>query len=213
MSASATPAPDPNRWFAVEPLAGGLVELAPLGLDHAAGYLAAANADGQGSEVFRWTGAGRPVASLEEARDEIAAALAQRARGERFPFVQLDATTRAVIGSTSFYEVNPAARSLAIGYTWLGHSWWRTGHNTEAKLLLLEHAFDTLGAVRVVWHTDIRNERSQSAIERLGATREAVLRKHRIRFDGTWRDTVQYSMTDDDWPTVRARLTTRLAAG
>ena len=79
--------------------------------------------------------------------------------------------------------------------------------------MLLSYAFDHLGCVRVVWHTDIYNERSQAAIARLGATREGVLRKHRLRRDGTWRDTVQYAMTDDDWPAVRDRLTARLAAG
>ena len=117
------------------------------------------------------------------------------------------------IGTTSLYEVVPAVRTLAIGHTWLGRAWWRTGHNTESKLLLLRYAFDDLGAARVVWHTDIHNERSQAAIARLGATREGVLRKHRVRFDGTWRDTVQYAMTDDDWPEARDRLTARLEAG
>ena len=101
-------------------------------------------------------------------------------------------------------------RALGIGHTWLGQRWWRTGHNTEAKLLLLSHAFETLGAVRVVWHTDIRNTRSQAAIERLGAVREGVLRKHRRRCDGSWRDTVQYAMVDDDWPAARTALAARL---
>jgi RimJ/RimL family protein N-acetyltransferase len=77
---------------------------------------------------------------------------------------------------------------------------------------MLGHAFDILGAVRVVWHTDILNTRSQAAIERLGATREGVLRKHRLRFDGSWRDTVQYAMTDEDWPAARDRLVARLTA-
>ena len=117
-----------------------------------------------------------------------------------------------LIGTTSLYEINPALRTLAIGHTWLGRPWWRTGHNTDSKLVLLTYAFDELGAARVVWHTDIYNERSQAAIARLGATREGVLRKHRIRLDGTWRDTVQYSMTDDDWPAARAHLIARLAA-
>ena len=80
----------------------------------------------------------------------------------------------------------------------------------ESKLLLLTHAFETLAAVRVVWHTDIRNARSQAAIERLGAQKEGVLRKHRLRRDGTWRDTVQYAMTDDEWPAAAAALRERL---
>lgn len=102
---------------------------------------------------------------------------------------------------------------MAIGHTWLGRPWWRTGHDTESKLLLLTHAFDVLGAARVVWHTDLINERSQAAIARLGATLEGVLRKHRIRADATWRDTVQFAMTDDDWPGARDRLQARLAEG
>jgi RimJ/RimL family protein N-acetyltransferase len=139
--------------------------------------------------------------------------LAKRASGFRFPYAQIDARTGEFAGTTSYYDVNPALRTVSIGHTWLGKRWWRTGHNTESKLLLLTHAFDNLGAARVVWHTDIYNTRSQAAIERLGATKEGVLRKHRIRRDGSWRDTVQYCMTDDDWPEVCERLTKRLAAG
>jgi RimJ/RimL family protein N-acetyltransferase len=121
--------------------------------------------------------------------------------------------TGEVAGTTSLYDVAPATRTLAIGHTWLGARWWRRGHNTESKLLLLRYAFDTLGAARVVWHTDINNVRSQDAIARLGATREGELRKHRIRRDGSWRTTVQYSMTDDDWPEAKNKLETRLSKG
>ncbi|MDQ1732802.1 MAG: N-acetyltransferase [Pseudonocardiales bacterium] len=209
---AATPAPDPARWFSLERLTGRLVDLVPLAYEHAAGYLAAAQSDGEAEEVFRSMALVPPVA-VADAQSQIAAALAARARGERLPYAQLDPATGAVIGTTSFYEVNPALRSVAIGHTWLGHRWWRTGHNTESKLLLLTHAFDVLGAVRVVWHTDIRNIRSQAAIERLGAVREGVLRKHRIRLDGSWRDTVQYAMFDEDWPAARDKLSARLLGG
>jgi RimJ/RimL family protein N-acetyltransferase len=147
----------------------------------------------------------------ELARAEILAALAARARGERFPYAQLDAGTGEVLGTTSYYEVQPQVRTLAIGYTWLGRRWWRTGHNTESKLLLLSHAFDELGAARVVWHTDVRNERSRAAILRLGASFEGVLRKHRILPDGSWRDTAQYAMTDEDWPPAREWLRASLS--
>jgi RimJ/RimL family protein N-acetyltransferase len=140
----------------------------------------------------------------------VADALAAHRRGERVPWVQRCAVTGAVVGTTSFYEVDPQRRSVAIGYTFLGRPWWRTGINTEAKLLLLTRAFDELGAVRVVWHTDIRNERSQRAIERLGASREGVLRMHKLRPDGSWRDTVQYSMTADEWPKAQVALRERL---
>ncbi|MEO6887019.1 MAG: GNAT family protein [Jatrophihabitantaceae bacterium] len=200
-------------WYALPVLTGPLVRLEPLTIEHADGYLAAVQSDGGAEDVYRWLGKGPAPTDLDQARTTIASALAARARGERLPYVQLDATTGTVIGTTSYYEVLPTARAIAIGHTWLGRRWWRTGYNTDSKLQLLTYAFEVLGAARVVWHTDQLNERSQAAIARLGATREGVLRKHRIRFDGTWRNTVQYAMTDDDWPSVRARLTERLAAG
>lgn len=213
MPVPATPAPDPTRWTALEELAGALVHLRPLRIEDAAAYAAAVAADGGGDDVFRFLGRGPAPTTEPRARVHVSEALAARARGERFAYAQLDASTGELIGTTSYYDVVPAARTLAIGHTWLGRPWWRTGHNTESKLLLLTHAFDVLGAARVVWHTDLLNERSQAAIARLGATREGVLRKHRIRADGTWRDSVQYAMTDDDWPAVAERLRTRLADG
>jgi RimJ/RimL family protein N-acetyltransferase len=190
-------------------LRGAHVRLEPLAIEHAAGYLAAAGTGEEADDVFRWL-TEPPPKSLDDARAAIAAALAARARGERFPYAQFDAATGAVAGTSSYYDIGPAVRTIAIGYTWLGKRWWRTGHNTESKLLMLTHAFEILGAARVVWHTDIHNERSQAAIERLGATREGELRKHRIRRDGSWRTTVQYSMTDDDWPVARHYLVERL---
>ena len=192
-------------------LGGTLVRLEPMTVEHAAGYLAAVGTGADAAEVFRWLSI-RPPHDLDRARAQVTVALAARARGDRLAYAQFDVATEQVIGSTSLYEIDPGLRTLAIGHTWLGRPWWRTGHNTESKLLLLAYAFDDLGAARVVWHTDIYNERSQTAIARLGATREGVLRKHRIRLDGSWRDTVQYSMTDDDWPAAREHLTARLGA-
>jgi N-acetyltransferase len=199
-------------------LSGRLIRLEPLATEHAGGYLAAAGTGADAEDVFRWvstvgsaaTGAPRTIA---DARADINAALAARARGERFAYAQIDAATGEFAGSSSYYDLDPKLGTIAIGHTWLGKRWWRTGHNTESKLLMLAHAFDTLGAARVVWHTDIHNERSQAAIARLGATREGELRKHRVRRDGSWRTTVQYSMTDDDWPAARKLLTERLARG
>lgn len=209
--------PSDDLWYALPVLSGRLIRLEPLTLEHAPGYLAAAGPREEAAEVFRWvappSGHVPEPLTLEDAQAHILGALGARARGQRFAYAQLDAVTGEVAGSSSYYEINPTLRTLGIGHTWLGKRWWRTGHNTESKLLMLTHAFDTLGAARVVWHTDIYNERSQAAIARLGATREGELRKHRIRADGTWRTTVQYSMTDDDWPPVRERLTARLAAG
>lgn len=196
----------------MEQLAGSLVLLRPMVVEDSEGYLAAAHAGDGAADVFAHLAIGVPH-HLRDAVDHITAALTARARGDRFAYAQVDRASGAFIGTTSFYEVSPATRSLAIGHTWLGRRWWRTGHNTDAKLVLLSHAFEVLGAVRVVWHTDVRNERSQAAIARLGARHEGILRKHRIRPDGTWRDTVQFAMTDDDWPSVRDRLAARLQRG
>jgi RimJ/RimL family protein N-acetyltransferase len=200
---------DPNSWYAMPRLSGDLVVLEPLAAEHAPGYLAAAGAGSDAEEVFRWLTSLAPPRDLDDAAAQVTAALAARARGERLPYAQIDARTGEFIGTTSYYEVNPSCRALAIGATWLGRRWWRTGHNSESKLLLLTHAFETLGAARVVWHTDVLNVRSRAAIERLGASREGVFRKHRIRLDGSWRDTVQYAMTDDDWPSARKTLSER----
>jgi RimJ/RimL family protein N-acetyltransferase len=204
-----------DEWYALPVLTGRVIRLEPIAIEHAPGYLAAAGTGSDAEEVFRWlttvgSTSGAPR-TLDDARADINAALASRAHGARFAYAQIDAATGEFAGSSSYYDIAPAVRTIAIGHTWLGRRWWRTGHNTESKLLMLTHAFDALGAARVVWHTDIRNERSQAAIARLGATREGELRKHRIRRDGSWRTTVQYSMTDDDWPAARDRLTARLA--
>ncbi|HEY6737230.1 MAG TPA: GNAT family protein [Actinopolymorphaceae bacterium] len=196
-----------SAWFTAPVLTGRLVRLEPLRTDHAPGLLAAAD----DPRVFAHLSVHRPM-TPDDAERLVRDVLAARGARERLPFVQIDVREgRAVVaGTTSYYEIDPAQRSLAIGHTWLGRAWWRTGLNTESKLLLLGHAFERLGAVRVVWHTDVRNERSQAAIARLGAVREGVLRKHKKRKDGTWRDTVLFSMTDDEWPRAKERLTARL---
>ncbi len=140
-------------------------------------------------------------------------ALAQHAAGERTPWIIRDAVTGEAIGTTSYYGFSAAFETVGIGHTQVARSRWRTAVNTEAKLLLMTRAFETLGLGRVEWHTDIRNERSQAAIARLGATREGVFQRHKRRADGTWRDTVQFAMTVDEWPAARNRLVARLAAG
>ncbi|AEB43558.1 MULTISPECIES: bifunctional pyridoxamine 5'-phosphate oxidase family protein/GNAT family N-acetyltransferase [Micromonospora] len=199
--------PTRTPWHEPVVLRGEHVLLEPLDLSHTEG-LFAATADPQ---VWQHLGFPRPAAA-DELAAHVGAYLAAWQRGEQVPWVQRCAVTGAVVGTTSYYEIDPDRRSVAIGHTFLGRPWWRTGVNTEAKLLLLERAFGDLEAVRVVWHTDIRNERSQRAIERLGATREGVLRKHRLRPDGSWRDTVQYSMTVEEWPNAQVRLRERLRA-
>jgi N-acetyltransferase len=193
-----------GTWYEAAVLAGQRVRLEPMALAHAPGLLAAAD-----DEVFRHLSIVRPR-TVPDAERLVRDLLAARDAGTMLPWVQVDAKSGEVAGTTSYYEIAPGSRSVAIGHTWLGRRWWRTGVNTEAKLLLLSRAFDVLGAVRVVWHTDVRNERSQTAISRLGARREGILRKHKLRRDGTWRDTVQFAMTDDDWPAARDRLAARL---
>ena len=189
----------PADWSAAPTLTGRRVVLTALTEDHVDGWLAAADDD----EVFAHTWLGRP-ADRAEAAAQVATALTTPSR---VAFAQLDAGSGEFLGTTSYYEADPASRSVAIGYTWLARRAQRTGVNREAKLLLLTRAFEELGAVRVVWHTDERNLRSQEAIAALGAVEEGRLRKHRLRRDGTWRTTVQFSMTDEDWPRARRRLT------
>jgi uncharacterized protein len=194
-----------SPWLTPVPLYGDHVILEPLDLSHVEGLFAAVADD----EVYRWLPRPRP-ATVADMAGQVRESLRQRQLGERLPFVQRSARTGEIVGTTSFYGMDEVNRCIAIGFTMLGQRWWRTGINTEAKLLLLRRAFDDLGAVRVEWHTDLCNERSQRAIERLGATREGVMRRQRLRPDGTWRDTVLYSMTDDEWPAVQARLQAKL---
>ena len=205
---------DDALWYAMPTLVGARVRLEPLMLEHSPGYLAAAGTPAEAEEIFRWQSpAGGALAypvTTDDARAHVTSALAARARGARLPYALIDTTGGTFAGTTSFADPDPRLRTLTIGYTWLGRRWWGTGLNTEAKTLMLTFAFETLGAVRVVLVTDIRNTRAQAAIERLGAQREGVLRKHRRRADGSWRDTVMYALIDDDWPAVKRDLATRL---
>lgn len=183
---------------AIPTLSGRHVRLEALTPDHAPGVLTAADDD----EVFRWQAFARPQ-NLSEAEALVALYLS---RSEARTWAQIDLASGEVAGLTTYYDIDPAQRTVAIGSTWLGRRFWRTGVNTEAKLLLLHRAFDELDCVRVVWHVDICNQRSQTAVARLGAHREGVLRKHKLRRDGSWRDTVVFSMTDDEWPAARGAL-------
>lgn len=138
-------------------------------------------------------------------------ALAQRDAGLELPFaIVADGRT---VGSTRYYDIDLAVPTLAIGYTFHAASVWRSRVNTAGKRLLLGHAFDTLGAQSVHFHTSHLNLRSQAAIERLGASRDGILRAHKRHKDGTLRDTFSYSILVDEWPAIRTRLDARLAAG
>ena len=209
--AAATPAylPGPTSpWHTAAPMRGKHVSLEPLAPSHVDGLLTALGDD----EVWQFLTAPRPK-SHEEMAEIVHTAARQQWLGERVAWAQCDPVTGEVMGTTSYHDIDPAGRALGIGHTMLGRRWWRTGVNTEAKLLLLERAFDVLGAERVFWYTDIRNERSQRAIARLGASRDGLIRHHRLRPDGTWRDTVVFAVTADEWPGMRDRLRERLAAG
>ncbi|GAB3766082.1 GNAT family N-acetyltransferase [Microlunatus parietis] len=191
-----------SPWFDPVPLTGRMLRLEPLTEADADDYAAALGDPATAAEVVAHMSF-LPPTSRADIVKIIAAATADPGR---IAYAQRLRDTGEFVGTTSFYEITPNVRALAIGHTWIGRRHWRTGVNTDSKLIMLGRAFDELGAERVVWHTDIRNTRSQAAIERLGATKEGVLRHHRIRPDGSWRDTVQYSMLSTEWPAVRQRL-------
>jgi len=181
------------------------VRLVPLALEHEAGLRAAA-ADGE-----LWTIRVTSVPEPAQTRAYIEQALKMQAEGSRLPFAVLDSASGEVIGCTSFHDIVPALDRLEIGWTWYARSRQRSAANTTCKLLLMQHAFDTLGAKVVGWRTDNFNFASQRAIERLGAKRDGVIRHHALRRDGTVRDTVMYSVTAGEWPEIRAHLEWQLA--
>ena len=174
--------------------------LVPLDASHEAGLRAAA-ADGE-----LWNIRVTSVPEPEQTRKYIDDALQMRADGNRFAFAVLEDATGAVLGTTSYHDILPAVRRVEIGYTWYAQRCQRTHVNTTCKLLMLQHAFDTLGCKVVGWRTDNFNFASQRAIERLGAKKDGVIRGHALRRDGTIRDTVMYSLTASEWPEVKAHL-------
>lgn len=176
------------------------VRLEPLALSHEEGLRAAA-ADGQ-----LWKLRITSVPEPQDTRAYIEAALKMREDGNRFAFAVVDDATDTVLGTTSYHDILPAVKRVEIGYTWYRQSVQRTHVNTTAKLLMMGHAFDTLGCHVVGWRTDNFNFVSQRAIERLGAKKDGVIRGHALRRDGTIRDTVMYSMRSGEWPEARAQL-------
>ncbi|HUO74518.1 MAG TPA: GNAT family protein [Solirubrobacteraceae bacterium] len=186
---------------------GRLVVVEPLAVEHEAGLFDAA----QEGELFRWM----PLSiadSPAQLHDWVQRSLeASRTRGE-VPFTVLDAATGLPIGSTRFLEIRLEHLRVEIGWTWMARRVWGNGHNVEAKLLLLSHAFEHVRCRRVEFKTDARNERSRGALLALGATFEGTFRKHMVVRDGSSRDSAYYAIIDDDWPRVKALLQTRLAA-
>ena len=186
----------------VEPitLSGRGVTLAPLALEHEAGLRAAA------TDGALWNIRVTSVPEPQDTRKYIEDALAMREAGNRFAFCVLDEASGRVLGSSSYHDILPAVKRVEIGYTWYAKSVQRSHVNSTAKLLLLTHAFETLGCNVVGWRTDNFNFASQAAIERLGAHKDGVLRGHALRRDGTIRDTVMYSLRAGEWPEVKAQL-------
>lgn len=176
------------------------VALLPLSLDHEEGLKAVA-ADGE-----LWKLRVTSVPEPQDTRKYIEDALAMREAGNRFAFVVTDVASGKLLGCSSYHDIVPAVKRVEIGWTWYAKSVQRSHVNTTAKLLLMTHAFETLGCHVVGWRTDNFNFASQAAIERLGARKDGVLRGHALRRDGTIRDTVMYSLRAGEWPEVKAQL-------
>lgn len=180
------------------------VRLEPMAAIHAAD-LARAAADGD-----LWNIRVTSVPAPGEEAAYVDSALSMLAAGSRLPFVVRDLRSGTIIGSTSYHDIVPAIDRVEIGYTWYGKSWQRTHVNTSCKLMLLRHAFETLGCRVVGFRTDNFNHASREAIARLGAKCDGVIRHHALRRDGTVRDTVMFSITAGEWPEIRAHLEYRL---
>lgn len=194
---------NPDAWNLVPTLRGRHVTLQPLQYEHVPGLRAAL--DGSGLDQLWYT----QVPSPERAEAYVLAALQAQAEGRVLPFVIRDAAGD-IIGSTRFYDLDASVPRLSLGYTWYTPRVQRTGANTEAKLLLLQHAFEVLGCISVVLETSWFNATSRTAIARLGAKQDGVLRNHKRHADGTPRDTVIFSIIDAEWQGVKRHLQYRL---
>jgi RimJ/RimL family protein N-acetyltransferase len=191
---------------AAQRLEGRLVVLEPLAPAHEAGLREAAS----DPEIWRWMPA--DASQAKEFGDWFEAALARARAGAEVPFATIERSSGNPIGSTRFLTLRPEHRGLEIGFTWLARRAWGSGANVESKLLLLEHAFDRLGCMRVEFKTDARNERSRKALEALPARFEGIFRSHMLVQDGRRRDSAYYAIVDSEWPAVRANLLRRLSA-
>jgi len=180
----------------LEPLARGhLAELAEVGLDE---------------ELWRWIPT--PVRTREEMAAYIETALDEKKRGVSLPFAIVEKATGRTIGSTRYGNIDRTHHRVEIGWTWVAREWQRTAMNTEAKYLLLKHAFESLGCMRVELKTDSLNEKSRAAILRIGAKEEGIFRNHMITSSGRIRHSAYYSIIDTEWPAVKARLEARLSS-
>ncbi len=185
-------------------LEGRNVRLEPLSLAH----LAALGEAGLNDEIWRWMP--QQVHSAEAMRGWIEEALKAQEQGGTLPFATVEKRSGRAIGSTRYLNIDCANRRVEIGATWLGLAWQRTAANTEAKYLMLRHAFETLGCIRVEFKTDSLNDRSRAALLRIGAKEEGTLRNHMIVSTGRFRHSVYYSIVDSEWGEVKRRLEQKL---
>jgi N-acetyltransferase len=186
-------------------LEGPHVRLEPLSVTHVP-HLCAVGLD---PELWRWTPSS--VTTPEEMDAYVQAALQMQTDGSALPFVVIDRSSGKIVGSTRYGNIEKSHRRVEIGWTWIAGPWQRTVINTEAKYLMLKHAFEVLGCMRVELKTDSLNERSRAAILRIGAKEEGILRNHMVTQSGRVRHTVYYSIIDAEWPVVKAALERKLA--
>jgi N-acetyltransferase len=194
----------PEMKVAPVTLEGRYVRLEPLSEEHQAGL----SAVGLDEELWCWIPV--PVRTSEEMSAYIATALEEQARGVSLPFALIEKVGGTAIGSTRYGNIDRTHHRVEIGWTWVAAEWQRTAVNTEAKYLLLRHAFETLGCIRVELKTDSLNERSRAAILRIGAREEGTFRNHMITASGRIRHTVYFSILDSEWPAVKSRLQSML---
>jgi RimJ/RimL family protein N-acetyltransferase len=185
-------------------LTGEAVRLEPLSIEHHAGLCEV----GLDPALWRWTPV--RIATPEDMRGYIEDALRLRDTGSALPFATVERASGRVIGCTRYLNIDQANRKLEIGGTFVAPAWQRTRINTEAKYLMLRHAFETLGCIRVEFKTHARNEASRRAIARIGAREEGTLRNHMVYPDGSYRDSVYFSVIESEWPGVKAALEAKL---
>jgi RimJ/RimL family protein N-acetyltransferase len=195
-------------WSAVEStsLEGNVVRLEPLRREHEGALWDVARDSVE--DIFRWIS--YRMRTAEDFHAAVETALAERQRHESMAFVTVERRTGHIIGSTRFMSIAFNHRRVEIGSTWIAPPWQRTAVNTEAKYLMLRHAFENWGCLRVELKTDTLNEKSRNAILRIGARQEGILRKHMVTWTGRVRDDVYFSILDDEWPAVKAALEMKL---
>ncbi len=185
-------------------LEGEAVRLAPLKLEHLSELYEAA------SDEALWLWTVNVIKTREDMLRYVETALGEFERKTSLPFVTIEKSSEKIIGSTRFGNIDAQNRKTEIGWTWINPKWQRTRINTEAKLLMLTHAFETWNCVRVELKTDVLNEKSRNAIRRLGAKEEGILRRHQITDAGRFRDTVYFSIIDSEWQSVKTNLNKKL---